>query len=79
MTDRLRIDFTDAEGAVVRILGAVERRGYRLTSFTMSDGVLTIDLAPRDPGRRLDVLVAQLRRLYDVTAITPFPTIASAA
>ena len=79
MTDRIRIEFAHEEGAIVRILGSVERRGYRLTGLAMSGAVLTIDLAPRDPGRRLDVLAAQLRRLHDVTSVTPFPAIASAA
>lgn len=79
MTDRIRIQFTDEEGALVRILGLIERRGYRLLTVEGRGGSLTLDLAPRDPGRRLDVLAAQIRRLHDVTAVTPFPAIASAA
>lgn len=79
MTDRIRVRFRNDEGALVRVLGLVERRGYRLDRVLVEDGVLTLSLTPRDPGRRLDVLAAQLRRLHDVTDVTPFPSIASAA
>lgn len=83
MTDRLRVIFTDAEGALVRILGLIERRGYRLLSVSaradQNGGQVLLDLTARDPGRRLDTLAAQLRRLHDVTDATPFPSIQSAA
>jgi acetolactate synthase II small subunit len=79
MTDRIRIQFTNEESALVRILGLIERRGYRLLGVEARDSNLTLELSPRDPGRRLDVLAAQIRRLHDVTAVTPFPAIASAA
>ena len=79
MTDRIRIAFANTEGALVRILGLIERRGYRLERVAAEEGVLTVSLSARDPGRRLDVLAAQLRRLHDVTDATPFPAIQSAA
>lgn len=79
MTDRIRIFFTPAEGALIRILGTIERRGYVLHAVEArtgeSGGELSLELAARDPGRRLDVLAAQLRRLHDVTDVTPFPVI----
>lgn len=79
MSERLQIAFTDAEGAIVRILGAVERRGYRLGAIVRDGGGLTLDLTARDPGRRLDVLAAQLRRLHDVGDVTLIPISASEA
>lgn len=79
MTDRIRVTFNDEEGTLIRILGTIERRGYRLLAVDARDGALSLELAARDPGRRLDVLVAQLRRLHDVTEATPFPAIQSAA
>ena len=79
MTDRIRIGFHNDEGALVRILGMVERRGYRLLAVDARDGSLALELSARDPGRRLDVLAAQLRRLHDVTDVTPFPAMQSAA
>ena len=79
MTDRIRIGFRNDEGALIRILGLIERRGYKLERVAAEDNVLTLSITPRDPGRRLDVLAAQLRRLHDVTDVTPFPSITSAA
>lgn len=79
MNDRIRIQFRNGEGALIRILGLVERRGYRLLAVEAHDGSLSLDLAPRDPSRRLDVLTAQLRRLHDVTDVASFPHMQSAA
>lgn len=79
MTERLRIAFRPEEGALVRILGLVERRGYRLLAVEAQEGRLSLDLLARDPGRRLDVLAAQIRRLTDVTEVAPYPSIQSAA
>ena len=79
MSDRIRIAFRDEEGALIRILGTIERRGYRLLAVEANAGGLSLELAARDPGRRLDVLAAQLRRLHDVTDVIPLPSIASAA
>lgn len=79
MTDRIHITFANDEGSLIRILGLIERRGYRLLAVDARDGDLTLSLGARDPGRRLDVLAAQLRRLHDVTDATPFPAISSAA
>lgn len=78
MTGRLQIDFTPAEGAVVRMLGLVERRGFDIGGVTMSaadgQGSMTLDVAARDPGRRLDVLDLQLRRLVDVRDVSVVPS-----
>lgn len=79
MTERIRIAFRNDEGSLIRILGTIERRGYRLLAVDAQDGQLGLELAARDPGRRLDVLAAQLRRLHDVTDVSPFPAIQSAA
>ena len=35
VTERLTISFAPAEGAVLRMLGLVERRGYELRGVTM--------------------------------------------
>ena len=62
----LTIAFEPAEGAVVRMLGLVERRGFEVRSIVMSAGTMTLDVNPRDASRSLDVLDLQLRRLIDV-------------
>ncbi|HEX8667762.1 MAG TPA: ACT domain-containing protein [Allosphingosinicella sp.] len=74
MSARIEIDFAPAEGAVIRMLGLIERRGFELRSIAMAEhagrGSLSIDVAPRDAGRRLDVIAGQLRRLHEVQTVT---------
>lgn len=67
---RIAIDFRPAEGAAIRIIGLVERRGFRVTRIAMDAGeeAMTLTLEPRDPGRGLDVLARQIDRLHDVRA-----------
>jgi acetolactate synthase regulatory subunit len=68
------IGFEAADGAVIRMLGLVERRGYVVRGIAMAEqtgeGCLTLDIEPRDPGRRLDVLELQLARLHEVRSIS---------
>jgi acetolactate synthase II small subunit len=74
VTQRLTIDFVSAEGALVRVLGTIERRGYVLRGLSMrekSDGAsLVIDIEPRDSSRRTPVLAQQLDRLVDVNSVS---------
>ncbi|MDP9423882.1 MAG: acetolactate synthase [Pseudomonadota bacterium] len=70
---RLEINFTPGEGALLRMLGLVERRGFRVQGIAMSEvadrGSLAVDLEPRDSGRHLDVIARQLARLVDVQSV----------
>ena len=79
MTGRLIISYRDEEGAIGRIVGLVERRGFELRGLTMTGEAtghkLTVDVAARDSSRRLDVLDLQLRRLNVVSQVS---TIAAA-
>ncbi|HET7817224.1 MAG TPA: ACT domain-containing protein [Sphingomicrobium sp.] len=74
MSERLTVGFTPAEGAVMRVLGVIERRGYVLRALAMSDlddgASLAIEVEPRDSGRRVEVLAEQLRRLVDVNQVS---------
>ena len=74
MSARLVVSFKPAEGAVVRMLGLVERRGYSLRSVAMeerADGAsMTIHVEPRDSSRRVDVVARQLDPLIVLTAIS---------
>jgi len=80
MSGRISIDFAVAEGAALRMLGLIERRGFEVRGISMAQqdglGSLTLDVEPRDPGRRLDVIAGQLRRLNEVRQVT-FSTQAS--
>ena len=79
MTDpqQITVDFTPGEGAVGRIVGLVERRGFELRGLAMHDrdgrASMTLDLIARDAGRRLDVLDLQLRRLIGVHHVSTSP------
>ena len=78
-TETLCIELSPAEGAVQRLLGLVERRGYELKTIDMpSAGAgplrLTLGVEARDPGRRIDVLGRQIARLYGIRRIMTVAT-----
>ena len=68
--EHVRIEFHCAEGALRRILGVIEARGFTVRSMQMgSDGdrsMMTLALAPKDPFRKAEVLMRQVARLQDV-------------
>lgn len=74
MSGRVHIDFTPGDGAVVRMLGLVERRGYALRRVTMEEhsggASMIVDLEPRDSSRRVEVVARQLERLIDVNSVS---------
>ena len=78
MNGRMVIGFEPADGAVIRMLGLVERRGFLVRRIAMVDGAgsgcLTLDLEPRDASRRLEVLELQLARLHGVRSISTTTT-----
>ena len=68
---RLTIEFSGVEGAFLRILGLMERRGYRLQTCTlnrMPDDrcVLDVMVESQRPG---DLLKRQLERLFEVSNV----------
>lgn len=75
-TDRISIEFATMEGAVMRMLGLVERRGFRIRGVSMNErpggtrGSLSLQLAPDNPARSLGVLAAQLGRLHGVESVS---------
>lgn len=74
MSGRIEIGFANAEGAVLRMLGAVERRGFELRGISMSErdgeGALSLEVEARLPERSLEVVAAQLRRLDEVRQVS---------
>jgi acetolactate synthase regulatory subunit len=78
VTGRIDISFTPEEGAVTRMLGLIERRGFALKGLAMAAGsspaALAIDVEARDPLRRLDVLARQLERLIEVRSVAISPS-----
>ena len=70
MNRTIEVSLSRAEGAIVRTLGLIERRGFTVESVaTRSEPqadalVLRVEVASR--GRPIDVLVRQILRLLDV-------------
>ena len=75
-TERIFVEFDTAEGAVVRMLGLVERRGFRVHRVAMAEqpcgrrGSLALQVAPNGAGRSVGVLAAQLRRIHGVQRVS---------
>jgi acetolactate synthase regulatory subunit len=74
MNIKLNISIHQCEGALIRLLGTIERRGHRLLGLKSRVSgpaenvhrlVVDIDCGERSP----DVLIRQLERLYDVISI----------
>jgi acetolactate synthase-1/3 small subunit/acetolactate synthase II small subunit len=74
VSGRIEIGFNNAEGAVLRMLGAVERRGFELRGISMSErggeAALSLEVQARLPERSLEVVAAQLRRLDEVRQVS---------
>ena len=70
--ERIFVEFEAVEGAVLRMIGLIERRGFRIRKVAMSEqpcgrrGSLALVVAPTDPGRSVDVLARQLGRVHGV-------------
>jgi acetolactate synthase II small subunit len=64
----LTLTIAEAEGALLRVLGTIERRGFRLGALHThsGDGAIHASLSVDSDGRAVEVLVRQLKRLIDV-------------
>jgi len=76
MNYSLRIQLSSVEGAVIRALGLMERRGYTLNKCTVgeSDGTgrnMDVSVSSTRSG---DLLKRQLERLHDVYHVELLPT-----
>ena len=76
MKHTLRIQLSNIEGAVIRALGLIERRGYSLNKCTVSEAEgssreMEVSVTSSRPG---DLLKRQLERLYDVCHVELLPT-----
>jgi len=75
MTDTIEIAFRPAEGSVLRLIGLVERRGFEVRGLDLPatapehEARLTLSVAARDAGRRLEALQAQISKIYGVTGV----------
>ena len=74
MSNTLHVEIFETEGALVRLIGLVERRGFTIASMTMdaaSNGSarITLDVAARDGVRQVEILARQIERLFDVHSV----------
>ena len=75
-TERIFVEFDTMEGAVLRMIGLVERRGFRIRRVAMAEqpcgrrGSLALQIAPNGAGRSVGVLAAQLRRIHGVHLVS---------
>ncbi|EAP90213.1 acetolactate synthase II large subunit [Oceanicaulis sp. HTCC2633] len=75
MTDRIEIEFRPSEGAILRLIGLVERRGFEVRGVdlpqmnTQSDARMDLMVQPRDAGRKMSTLCAQIAKIYGVSAV----------
>ena len=73
-TQTLHIEFEPAEGAILRLIGLVERRGYDVRSISLpasAEDNMSLDLGvmARDAGRDIGVLRRQIHRLIGVRRV----------
>ncbi len=68
---QLKIELSASEGAMLRALGLMERRGYRLQTCTLHteiDGKKVLEIQV-ESDRPAGLLKRQLERLHDVLAV----------
>ena len=71
MRHELRIELSAAEGAMLRAIGLVERRGFPVQSCTLhsvEDERRVLEMTV-ESGRPVQVLKRQLERLHDVLSV----------
>ena len=79
MNYSLRIQLSSVEGAVIRALGLMERRGYSLNKCSVgeSDGSGRNMVVSVNSTRSGDLLKRQLERLHDVYHVELLPAVVS--
>lgn len=70
----LIIDIIEQEGALQRIIGLIERRGFSIATLEKTpafDGQTTLKMqvSAREGLRPMDVLMRQITRLFDVKSV----------
>ncbi len=73
MKRTIELRLARAEGAIVRTIGLIERRGFAVMAIdTRSDAsseTLVLRLEVASQGRPYDVLIRQILKLFDVRAV----------
>lgn len=71
MSAELSLTLHDNEGALLRVLGTLERRGFRVLAVhgEARGGKTELRLKVDGQGRCIEVMMRQLQRLYDVQEV----------
>lgn len=73
MIARINIRIRRVEGSIIRTLGLIERRGFAVTDISTQDSAcadeMQLALTVESPGRSIDHLVHQIRKLFDVREV----------
>ena len=82
MISTIELSLERAEGAIIRAIGLIERRGFAVTSIhtTAQDNsdTLALRLEVASRGRPFDVLVRQIEKLFDVRSARLVETVVEA-
>jgi len=71
MNHTLNITFEAHEGAMLRLLGLIQRRGFAVEAISMQacpglEKTATLTLSPMGAGYRIEVLQRQIERLREI-------------
>ncbi|NND60807.1 MAG: hypothetical protein HKN49_11125 [Gammaproteobacteria bacterium] len=70
MIYRIHIRIKRVEGAIIRTLGLIERRGFAVTEISTSDSAcedeMELALVVESRERSVELLMKQIRKLFDV-------------
>jgi acetolactate synthase small subunit len=73
MNHTLRMKIYKVEGALIRLLGLIERRGFAVTSMNAhadeSAQHVEVTVHVHSAGRSVETLARQIQKLYDVRSV----------
>jgi acetolactate synthase II small subunit len=73
MNHTLRMNIYKVEGAIIRLLGLIERRGFAVTAMNAhtdeASQQVEITVHLHSTGRSVDTLARQIGKLYDVRSV----------
>ena len=73
MSERLNLILRQSEGALMRTLGTVQRRGHEVTNLiadcAAGSAHWEVDLTLNNGSRDIGALIRQLGKLYDVVSV----------
>ena len=78
MSGSIVIEFDRSEGAILRVIGLVERRGFEVVAIDMTSQAdrtahMTLFVTPRDPSRRYETLARHVAKLHGVHRVSAAP------